>query len=194
MEVKPIIAAVAGVLAFVSYIPYFVSIFRGGTQPSRVTWWIWTMQGCILLTLYYRTDGISNIWVPLADVSMIAVTAVLALWYGVKGFNRFDALAIAGVAATLAVWFFSGSVLMALYFAIVIDLCGALPTLYKSYCTPFSETPVSWGIFACAAFLNVLVLPDWHSPENAYPVYLFCLNGSMCALIVWSRYRQKGRV
>jgi hypothetical protein len=191
MEVKSLIAMVAGGLAFVSYVPYFVSIFRGGTQPSRVTWWIWTLQGCILLTLYYRTDGISNIWVPLADVSMIAVTAVLAVWYGVKGFNRFDALAVLGVGATLVVWFYSGSLLAALYFAIVIDACGALPTFHKAYYKPHSETPVSWGIFASAALLNVLVLPDWHSPENAYPVYLFCLNSSMCLLIIWSRWRRR---
>ncbi|MDB5190001.1 MAG: hypothetical protein JWN49_327 [Parcubacteria group bacterium] len=48
MDVHFYLGIFAGLISATAYIVYFVSILKGNSKPSRVTWWIWTFMGAIL--------------------------------------------------------------------------------------------------------------------------------------------------
>jgi len=47
-DIKVVLGLIAGIIAFLAYVVYIISIFRGGSKPNRATWWIWAFMGLIL--------------------------------------------------------------------------------------------------------------------------------------------------
>ena len=89
------LAKVAGILAFLGYIPYILSIFRRKTVPNPATWWIWSIMGGILLTSYYAAGNREAIWVPLSYFVGPAVTAILSVIFGRNEFGNFEKYCLA---------------------------------------------------------------------------------------------------
>ncbi len=186
-ELPFVLAAVSGVLALGSFIPYIVTTLQGATKPNRVTWCIWTLQGWILTSTYYLSGGGHNIWLPLADTVLVSVIAILSLRYGAAEFTKVDTFSILGALVSILLWILLGSPLTALYFGIVVSLIGAVPTLVKTYRAPDTEHSLSWGIFSCAAIINLFALPTLWAAENIYPFYLLFINGLIFLLAFFGK-------
>ncbi|MEL6157719.1 MAG: hypothetical protein AAGJ95_03155 [Cyanobacteria bacterium J06554_11] len=182
---------IAGVLAFLGYFPYILSIIRKKTLPNPASWWIWTIMGGVLLASYYAAGNREAIWVPISYFIGPAVTAVLSLRYGRTEFGNFEKYCLAGAGISLTLWLISGNPLVALTISIVIDLIAIAPTLRKTYFKPESEDPLSWSVFWLANALNLLyvvVISETLSYASvAYPLELFCLPTSILFLVIRGR-------
>jgi hypothetical protein len=161
-DIKTLLALIAGALALISFIPYLVTTVRGTTKPNRATWSIWTLQGWLLTSSYYASGGEHTI---------------------------VDSISLLGAGISIGLWILLGSPLTALYFGIVVSLIGAVPTLYKTYREPETENSLSWGIFSCAAIINLFALPTLLAAENIYPFYLLCINGAVFLLAFFGNQR-----
>ena len=182
-----VLAVISGVLALGSFIPYIVTTLQGTTKPNRVTWCIWTLQGWILTSTYYLSGGEHNIWLPLADTVLVCVIAILSLRYGAAAYTKVDIFSVFGALVSILLWILLGSPLTALYFGIAVSLIGAVPTLVKTYRAPETENSLSWGIFSCAAIINLLALPTLWAAENIYPFYLLFINGAIFLLAFFGK-------
>ncbi|MEO0517930.1 MAG: hypothetical protein AAF171_11595 [Cyanobacteria bacterium P01_A01_bin.116] len=188
------LAKVAGILAFLGYIPYILSIFRRKTVPNPATWWIWSIMGGILLTSYYAAGNREAIWVPLSYFVGPAVTAILSVKFGRNEFGKFEKYCLGGGAISILLWKLSGSPLVALTIGIMIDLIAIAPTLRKTYFKPDSEDPLAWSMFWLANTLNlyvVIVSESANYASLAYPVELFLLPTSIMLLVIRGRFFTK---
>jgi uncharacterized protein with PQ loop repeat len=178
------IGIVAGILSLFGYIPYIVSIFQQKTRPNRVSWWVWSVIGSVLVASYYSAGATHTLWVPLAQLLCQIPIALLSLKYGEGGkLHQLDKLCLAGAALSLLLWWRSGSPMVALAINIGMDILGAVPTLRKTYYVPASEDLLSWSIFWISNTLNLLALEHLSAPLLAYPLYLFSLGFILVALI-----------
>ncbi|MEM9946484.1 MAG: IS256 family transposase [Cyanobacteria bacterium P01_D01_bin.36] len=177
---------IAGVFAFLGYIPYLMSIVRRKTLPNPATWWIWSIMGGILFASYYLEGNREAIWVPLSYFIGPTVTGILSLKYGRNEFGSFEKYCLGGAALSLVLWQVSGPV-VALTMLIMIDLIAIAPTLRKTYFKPNSEDPLAWSIFWVANTINLYVVIASEAPTYAtiaYPLELFFLPTSIMLLVI----------
>ena len=117
------------------------------------------------------------------------VIAILALKYGVLGFNRFDICCLLSAIIALILWIVTEDPLLALGLNMGVEFLGTLPTLRKVYYYPKSENLTAWILFLLGNALNLAGLPIWSFVVLSYPSYLFIMSSVVTGLIAWGLYR-----
>jgi hypothetical protein len=179
--------AIAGATTLLGFVPYWISILRGKTQPNRATWAIWSIVGLILSSSYWAVGARDTIWVPLSYVIGPIVTSILGIRWGEGGWTRFDRRCLMGTAVSLVLWIVLKSPLVALGLNLLIDFLGALPTIAKSARDPEGEDPLAWVLFAIGNGFNLLAINQWSWEIAAYPIYLFVICVWMVVLLLRPR-------
>lgn len=186
----------AGVLAFAAYPVYIRDILKRGTQPNRATWWILTLSSTILAASYYASGARSTIWIALAYVMGNLTIAFFSLRYGDGKLTIFDRVCLIVAIGSVFLWLASGSPLYALVINIFIDFLGLLPTIYKTYAKPSSESRRAWLMDAVASIFAVLAIEQWTIILALYPTYLLIANFFIAELSLRTkrRIRQRRRI
>lgn len=174
------VEAVGLALGIGGYLPYVISIVRGMTKPSLVSWAIWTVQGAALLATYIGLGQWEGIAVPVVTTIGPAIVMTLAWQRSRLTFTRIDIASIAGTLAAGVLWALSGNARWSLYCLVATDVCGAIPTVAKTAKDPTSEDLVSWIVFLAGNVLVGVSISEQTVNSLLYPSYLITL----CATIV----------
>ena len=94
-------------------------------------------------------------------------------------------LAIVGIVA----WQTTNDPVLGLYFGILADFMGTVPTIIKTWRFPKSEEPQFYIIDAVAGGFNMLALTNWTVGDFAYPLYLLLINALVAFLVLRPRPR-----
>lgn len=180
---KTIAGICAGVFSLLGFLPYIVTICQGKTSPNRASWSIWASLGIVLAISNYSAGARETMWLLIAYAVCQITIALLSLKYGEGGWNTFDITCLLGAFISIVLWQFFNSPLLAITISIAIDSLGALPTIKKSYLQPETEDLFSWMMFWTAGTLNVCALNQWSIELIAQPIYLFCFNSIIVALL-----------
>lgn len=175
---------ISGVVALAAFVPYVRGILRGQTRPNIASWWIWTTVGACLCASYLSVGSRTSIWTPIGYVIGPLLIAILSLRYGQKGRTWLDSFCLLSATASLILWWWSGSAQLALGMNILVDACGALPTIRKTYQDPESEDRTAWLLFLLAGVLNLIAVTPWTLVTAAYPVYLVANSTVMNLLMI----------
>ena len=165
-------AAVSTALALAGGPAYFFDILRRRTKPERVTWFVWSLQGLIAFTgQAILGGGWSLVFIGMNAAGNLIVF-LLALKFGVGGWKPIDktalAIALAGLAASVLV----REPVVALLGVIAADFAGTVPTFFKVYRMPESETTFTWLSFATASVLAIFSIGSFKWSLIIYPLYL----------------------
>lgn len=152
------IGEIAGIIAFISFIPYLVSILRGKTKPSRAGYGIWAVVEVIWASSYISSGATTTKWVGIVFAATAVLIFLLSLKYGMGGFNRFDITCLVLAAIAVILWVTTKNPTVAVYTSTLAALLGYPPIIKKSYLHPESENFASWALYAIAATLNVCAL------------------------------------
>ena len=183
-----LIGQVAGLLSFLAYVIYYVSIIQGRSRPNRATWIILTVVGVLIAASYYASGARNTMWVALAYTVGPFIAALLAFKYGEGGTTRFDVFCLMGCAASVILWVLSDTALYTLIINIFIDFLGILPTLKKSFFDPLSEDALAWSVTTFSNLLNVFAIELWVFSIAVYPIYMLVVNGLVTAFIFRGKY------
>jgi hypothetical protein len=161
-------------------------LLRSGvpTRPNRVTWFVWTIVGAMLLASYRAAGATSTLWVPAALVVGTFSIALLSLKFGQGGWRPVDVVCCIGAAVGFLLWRFLASPEAALFSMIGTDFVGLVPTLVKSYREPQGEHRLAWSIAWAGSLLNVCAIGTWEMAVASYPLYLFVGNSAVLLLLV----------
>ena len=195
MSAVELFAIGSGVLSVVAGPPYFLDILRGKTKPERATWFIWTLQGMIA----FGSQALMGAHWSLVFVGLNAggdlLVFLLALKFGMGGWKRVDIVALLIALAGLVVSLMAKAPLIALAAVIVADFAGTVPTFFKVYRMPESETTFTWLAFATASLLAVFSVGSLRWSLVVYPLYLALDNYAIVAVQYLGRAKlaSKGR-
>src|SRR3954465_14354952 len=81
-DIKNMFGIIAGFLSLSAYLLYIFTTIKGETHPSRVTWWILTLVGSLILASYYREGARESIWIAASHVIGPFMIALLSITYG----------------------------------------------------------------------------------------------------------------
>ncbi|MEL7100804.1 MAG: hypothetical protein AAGM84_18405 [Pseudomonadota bacterium] len=180
----PTFGVLSAALSIGAYGPYIRDTLRGGTEPQRASWLIWSCLSVIAFCGQMAEGASQSLWFAGAQMTGTVTVTLLSIRRGKGSFltrpdERMLWLALIG----LIVWYFTETAAYALAMTITISLLGGTLTVAKAYRAPETETASTWTlsfIASCCAIVSVGTL-DW--VLLAYPLYLFTLNGAIiCAL------------
>jgi hypothetical protein len=177
----------AGIITLLGFVPYCIAIVQGRTKPNQATWWIWSIVGIMLASSYWASGATQTLWVPISYVIGPIITTALAMRYGASQWNRFDRLCILGALASLILWLLLRSPQVALVINLIIDLCGALPTIRNARRRPQDENLPGWLLFTVGNALNILAIDRWTWEIASYPIYISAANAIVLFLLLRPR-------
>jgi hypothetical protein len=156
------ISTVLGILApaifVISVIPYYMSIFRGETKPSRASYGIWAIMELIWISSYISAGATTTKYFGIAGACSAVVIFILSIKHGMGGFGLFDISCLAMAAITAYVWLTTSNPSLAVYMSTTAVSLGYLPVIRKSYLWPKTENTLSWTLYAMSTVVNVLAL------------------------------------
>ncbi len=187
------IGKIAGLFCFLGFIPYFIETLHGKTKPSISSWSIWTLIGFGILGSYYVLGARETAWVAMSNAICPLGILFIALWKyrGEPQPWRKDEVAcfIFGIALFI-IWITGVGIefcllpldvpvdwlsRISLYGSIIIDACGAIPTIVKSWRDPESESLLAWTLWTIGNILNIAAIfaaAEVTVDQIVYPVYM----------------------
>ena len=188
---EQIVGIAAGIFGFIAFLLYYLSIIQGKTRPNRATWFILTIVGVLIATSYYASGARETLWVPISYTLGPLIAFFLSFRYGEGGWTFFDRLCLVGCVVSVVLWKIAETPEVTLFFNILIDFFGILPTLKKAYLDPSSEDKLAWSVTSFSNFLNILAVSTWSFVIGFYPVYMFLVNG-LVTVFLFFRKGKKG--
>jgi hypothetical protein len=189
-DIKAILGITAGVIAFLAYSVYVISIFRGKTKPNRATWWIWAFMGFVL-ALSYKLSGADNtVWVPYVEFLGPFSIAILSIKYGEGGLeDKTDLMCLFGAIISIILWIIFKNPVVALVTNLLVDSFAVIPTIKKSYLRPEGEDFWAWFGTGIADTMNVFAVEKFTFAILIYPIYMFVSDFIIILILL---FRKKG--
>ena len=176
MNFHALFGIIAAVIAFTAYPVYIFSIVKGTTRPDRVTWWILSLSCFLLAASYYASGARDTVWIALAYAFGDVVIAIFSIWYGDGQWDFMDKICLVLAVVAAGLWWLLGSPLVAFLISMGIDFLGIVPTIYKTYNKPSTESATAWIMDSIASVFSVLAIEKLTFAVVIYPVYLLLTN------------------
>jgi hypothetical protein len=189
---KEIIGAVAVILTFAAYVPYYRDILSGKTRPHIYSWSLWGLLTILLVALQIRGGAGPATWVTVSAGLLCLGVVVLSLRNGKKDITVTDTI-VAGLSLmAIGFWLIADQPIISMLLVIAADLLAFIPTVRKSYHHPYAETlslyvtntlRFSLALFAVEnyTFLSTSWLAAWALGNGLFSLMLF----------TWRRNRAK---
>ncbi|MCX6724074.1 MAG: hypothetical protein NT155_02765 [Candidatus Staskawiczbacteria bacterium] len=169
---------------------YIFDTLKGKTKPNRVSWFMWAIAPLIATgaALYASAD----IWVTVRTflagfMPLIILTCSFVNKQSYWKLTKLDMACGACSLLALIVWFFANSPTMAILLLAVGDGLAALPTIFKVWKHPETETGLTFLMALLATVIIFPSIPVWNIQNSAFQIYLFVVN----IFIVFSIYRKQ---
>jgi hypothetical protein len=187
MSVAAAAGVTAGIIDFVSFIPYILSILKGKTKPSRTSFGIWSVVSTTLLASYFASGARNTIWFILSYTIMQFVVFALSFKCGMGGLSKLDILCTAGAFIGIALWIITKNPLTALYISLTVEVIGFLPTFRKSYLHPHTENTLSWSLCTVGAIVNLFAITSYALNIALYPFAILACDALVASLLLFPR-------
>ena len=189
MSMKEFLGAVAVIIGFIGYVPYFKTIFSGKTKPHAFTWFVWGTLTAIAFASQLAGNGGAGAWVT-GFTALVSFTIFgLALFKGVKDFPLADWLCLAGCVVATLLWALTNSPLVAVILITIIDAVAFMPTIRKSSHNPTSEPQITYVLSGLKFIVGIIALTEFSITTVLYPASLVVANFGFVVMLAIRRKR-----
>lgn len=192
-SVKIIISAIAVVLAFVAYVPYFRDTINGKTTPHVYSWFIWGFLTTIVYALQVSAGAGVGSWVTLSVAVISFLIFFLGLRNGKKDITKSDTIFFILSLVALFLWLIAKEPVLSVILAVSIDMLGFFPTIRKSWNKPYSETLSLYELNSFRHLLSLLALQKYNVVTWLNPV-VWILANALFSLMLIIRRKHIGRI
>ncbi|MBI3619057.1 hypothetical protein HY213_03430 [Candidatus Peregrinibacteria bacterium] len=173
----------SGMLSVLAFVPYIAAILRGQTQPSRVSWWIWSAVGLLLALTYVKLGSTAAVGVAFGSFAGQVIISALAIPYGKKGVTIVDRWCLVGALACAILWWLISSPLLPHLLILGIDFFAWLSTFRKAIKNPASENLLAWILWFAGGAIALVNVHQWTIANALFPLYVTCSDGLVVALL-----------
>lgn len=178
----------SSLLVLISPIVYARAILHGDAKPHRTTRLVLLVIAVLSTASLFANNDTVAVWLAGVTTVQAVIVFVLSIKYGMGGWAKLDLLCLAIALAGIVAWRMTDNPLLGLYFSILADFTGVIPTIIKTYRLPKTEIATFFILDSCAAIFTLLALRTHGINDVAYPLYILAVNILMTTLIVWPRH------
>jgi hypothetical protein len=173
-------------LALFGAVRYVIDTWRGSTQPHRVTWTLWALEGILAYAVEIQAHVglVSLMTLVLGLIPCVVVAASFRNPQAVWKIDRIDVACGAVSLLGLLFWLLVNEPTVALLSFVTADFIAALPTYRKSWTNPESESgsPYIFGALNCA--ITLLTLHEVTTAGAAFPGIILFTDSVLSVFIV----------
>jgi uncharacterized protein with PQ loop repeat len=186
---KEVIGAIAVVLTFAAYIPYYRDILKGKTRPHIYSWSLWGLLTILLVALQIKGGAGPATWVTAAAGLLCVGVVVLSLKNGKRDITTSDTIVAILSLLAIGFWLIADQPLVSMILATLADLLAFIPTVRKSYRDPYSET-LSLYITNALRFCLALLAVEHYSYLSSSWIVAWIISNALLAILLAVRRRQ----
>ncbi len=186
-DLKTIIGAIAVILTFVGYVPYFRDILKNKTKPHAFSWFIWGVIAAIIYALQVSAGAGPGSWVTLGLVVITFSIFFLSLKSGVNYIKRVDIITLVLALSTLPIWLIVKQPLISVIILSAIDILGFIPTVRKSWQNPYSETLSFYVITTLRHALSLFAISEYNLITSLFPATWVIMNALFSFMLMIRR-------
>ncbi len=82
------------------------------------------------------------------------------------------------------IWLALDNPTIAVVFAVLADLIGAVPTIVKAWRAPWTEEPVFYALAGTNGVIALLTIREWNVATWAFPVYLTTVCAALFVIVL----------
>jgi hypothetical protein len=124
------------------------------------------------------------IWLAGASAVQAVFIFGLSIKHGMGGKGKLDIICLSIALVGIILWQVTRQPVLALYFAILADFTGIIPSIIKTYKRPETEIWSFFAIDAVAGLLTLVVSKHWTAQDVSYPLYILLINSLMITVIL----------
>jgi hypothetical protein len=174
---------------------YIKTIFKDGTRPNPISWFVWTLAPFVGVFLQLKSGaGLSVLGTFMSGFGpfLVLVFSLFrkdAFWK----INKFDVICGLTALFSIVLYIITNNLGISILFAILADLLAYLPTMIKTYKFPKTESASIYMGGIITNSLALLIIKDWSLAVYAFSVYLVLANLIEVALI-YKKYFKKFKI
>ena len=184
---KAIIGAIAVILTFAGYFPYFRDVLKNKTKPHAFSWFIWCVIAGVIYALQVSAGAGPGSWVTLGLVIITASIFFLSLKPGKKYIKPADVITLVLVLAALLIWLIIKQPVVSIVLLSAIDMLGFVPTIRKSWNDPYSETLSFYIIVTFRHALSLFAIADYNLITSLFPAAWVIMNALFSIMLIIRR-------
>ncbi len=186
---KEILTILAIIIGIISYIPYFVGIFKKTVKPHPFTWFIWaTLTGIAFFAQLSDGGGVGS-WVTGFTALVSFSFVLLSIKYGFKGITKSDWFTFIAGIISIPVWILTNNPLWSVVIITVIDALAFFPTFRKTWKEPSTEPAITYLLSSLKFFIALFALETITLTTFLYPFSLVLMNTAFVFMLVYRRKR-----
>ncbi len=187
MTINILFSIAASTVGIAGSLPYlWNSLFRD-TRPHVFTWFIWSITNWVAVAGLWVGGGGAGAIAPTIGAIFATVIFFISLRFGKRDIKSIDVIVLIFAMLALACWLVLDNLLLAVVMVSIIDGVGYIPTFRKSYSEPYTETLVSWMLFALAPIFAIVALTEYNSMTMTYLVTVSAINVLMFVFLLLRR-------
>jgi len=176
--------SISSILPLITTIIYTHAIVKGDAKPHRTTRLILLIISALATVSLLAQHNTVAIWLSGVSTIQCIVIFILSLKRGMGGYAKTDIVCLTIALFGIVLWQVTKTPVVALYFAILADFMGMVPSLIKTYRFPHTEVYLPFLLDFFAALFSFLAVKNRTIPEVSYPLYLVFINLAMTLLIL----------
>ena len=193
IENKSLIGLVAVFLTFIGYFPYILDILNKKTKPHVFSWIIWTIVTGIIYLLQVSDGAGAGSWVTLCLTLILLLIVFLSIKNGHKDIKKLDLVFLILALLALPIWLIIKQPILSIILLTTIDMLGFLPTIRKSWNSPYSETLSFYIITTFRHGISILALEKYTIVTWLFPVS-WVLGNALFSLFLMIRRKSRKKL
>lgn len=187
LNIKYALGALAVVLTFVGYAPYFWDTIKGKTKPHVYTWFLWGTVTVIAYALQVSKNAGSGSWVTLTVAIICYIIFALGLRNGKKDVTKSDTAFFVIALIAVGIWIFARQPVISVILVSIVNMLGFIPTIRKSWNKPHTETLFTYMLNTFRHGISILALQNYSIITWLYPGTWVVANGLFSVFLIIRR-------
>lgn len=181
-DIQTYIGYAAGILGFIPYIFFVLSVRKGKTKLNLAGWSLYTIAMTMIVASSMALGAWQTVWLAIAYVIGQGAVIAFALKEGYFAFSKFDYGCLVVSALGLLLWVYTSSPLYALTLNVFVDALGTLAIAKKTWLHPGTEETKPWVMSLSVAIVNCFAIATLDISNALYPIYLVVANALLVSL------------
>lgn len=178
-------------LTLISPLFYARAILKGEARPHRTTCFVLLLITALSTSSLVAEQNTVAVWLAATSTLQSVAIFILSIKYGMGGWEKLDLLCLLIALIGIVAWQTTQNPLLGLYFSILADFTGMIPSIVKTYRFPETEIATYFALDSTAGVLSLLAVVSLTLADISYPIYIFLVNGLMALLVLFPRLSKK---
>lgn len=188
MSHKELFGVFSLLIAVVSYIPYFIALYRKRIHPHAFSYGVWSLLSAIGFCAQVSGNAGPGSWALGFTAFSCGVVAVMAYRNEGLGMTGTDWLSVLGILVAIPLWYYTHDPLPSLIIAVSIDAMGFYPTFRRNYFKPHADMLFMYSMSGLKFAVALFALEQYSAITVLYPAYLFISNFLFVIMVLLRRH------